>query len=210
MHAIDDATSTRMPSDVGTGSLALGPEQADALLKLLRVKVLWCLRDPASTYSVAAQLGEDVDRVKYHVDALARVGLIEEAGIRGGKRIYRACADSLTMPMDLCRPGGPDASGGDAQLIARMIDGLLKAPHDARSTTRHAPATTFTAVCTATLRTDAPRYAFLFAELEEAFRAITSKYSDPELAATDEHAVQVVLTCRAGEGPVAAGTTIQS
>ncbi|MDF5755921.1 helix-turn-helix domain-containing protein [Spongiactinospora sp. TRM90649] len=89
-------------------------EQAEALLKPVRVEVLRRLAEPRSCTEVARELGQTPQRVYYHVKQLVAVGLAEQVGerrVRGiSEGVYQAVARSYWLSPALVGRIGPRRS----------------------------------------------------------------------------------------------------
>jgi DNA-binding transcriptional ArsR family regulator len=81
------------------------PRQLQALADPARVAILDALREPGSAASVARELGRSRQGVNYHVKALLKAGLLQEAGTRQTgnfiEQLYQAAARRFIVPPDL-------------------------------------------------------------------------------------------------------------
>ena len=138
-----------MPTDATTNKTGTGPPaRRDVILVLLRASA-----EPRSIASVADELGVHPNTVRFHIDALARAGRVEQvlgdsAGrgrppilFRASRRMdptgptnYRLLAGILTGYV----AGHPDAAAVAAQLGRSTSPALMpsSAPHRAPSKTR--------------------------------------------------------------------------
>lgn len=108
------------------------PAAAAAVLNPLRSRILAALREPGSSTSVSAVLGEPRQKVNYHLRALEAVGLVElvEERPRRGltERVVVASARSYVVSTTALGEGGADPSRTDrwssrylVALGARMV-----------------------------------------------------------------------------------------
>ena len=108
------------------------PAAAAAVLDPLRSRILAALREPGSSTSVSAVLGEPRQKVNYHLRALEAVGLVElvEERPRRGltERVVVASARSYVVSTTALGEGGADPSRTDrwssrylVALGARMV-----------------------------------------------------------------------------------------
>ncbi len=104
-------------------------EQAEALLKPLRVEILRRLHEPRSCTAVAGEIGQTPQKVYYHVKRLEAAGLVEQVAerrVRGiTEGVYQAAGRSYWLSPAVVGALGPrptDASslGGLLELVEQV------------------------------------------------------------------------------------------
>ena len=179
--------------------LVLDSAQADTLLRLTRLRLLLSLSEPRTTQDLAATLMFDPDKVKYHLDSLLRVGLVEEAGHQRGRRVlYRRIGDSYQLPPALFATNGRGHGPSPfASLLEPLQNGHTSCPDGSAA---------FSGTTAAAVSADAD-LTFLFAELQQAFKTIAAKYSNGSPAGSDR--VNIVMTCQTSQATATHNTSVR-
>jgi DNA-binding transcriptional ArsR family regulator len=111
------------------------PEQAMALLNPLRGEIVARLMKPASAAEVARQLGEQPQRVNYHLKALEKAGLVERVGSRQVRNLvellYRAVAKSFVLAESLSMKPETIQKLKDQSALAHLINTSERIKRDA-------------------------------------------------------------------------------
>jgi DNA-binding transcriptional ArsR family regulator len=111
------------------------PEQAMALLNPLRGEIVARLMEPASAAEVARQLGEQPQRVNYHLKALEKAGLVERVGSRQVRNLvellYRSIAKSFVLAESLSMKQETMQKLKDQSALAHLIDTSERIKRDA-------------------------------------------------------------------------------
>jgi DNA-binding transcriptional ArsR family regulator len=111
------------------------PEQAMALLNPLRGEIVARLMEPASAAEVARQLGEQPQRINYHLKALEKAGLVERVGSRQVRNLvellYRSIAKSFVLAESLSMKPETMQKLKDQSALAHLIDTSERIKRDA-------------------------------------------------------------------------------
>ncbi|RBQ20424.1 ArsR family transcriptional regulator [Spongiactinospora rosea] len=174
-------------------------EQAEALLKPMRVEVLRRLAEPSSCTEVAKQLGQTPQRVYYHVKQLVAVGLAEQVSerrVRGiNEGIYQAVARSYWLSPALVGRLGPRRSE-DRLSLGYVLSLVEEVQADIANLDRTAPELPSLGISGQVCLPEERRPEFL-ADLREAMQGLFEKYGGAEGSS-----FRVALVCYpAAEGP---------
>ncbi|PZG43837.1 ArsR family transcriptional regulator [Spongiactinospora gelatinilytica] len=179
-------------------------EQAEALLKPMRVEVLRRLAEPHSCTEVAKQLGQTPQRVYYHVKQLVAVGLAElvsERRVRGiNEGVYQAVARSYWLSPALVGRLGPRRSE-DRLSLGYLLSLVEEVQADIANLDRTAPDLPSLGISGQVCLPEERRPEFL-ADLREAMQGLFEKYGGAEGST-----FRVALVCYpAAQEPPAAPT----
>lgn len=175
------------------------PTTAIAALDPLRARILATLREPGSSTSVAAALGESRQKVNYHLRTLEAVGLVElvEERPRRGltERIVVATAGSYVVSTTALGPGGADPARTDhlssrylVALGARLVREVGALARGAGRAGR--PLATLAIDTEVRFASAAERAAFTD-ELAASVRALVARYHDEGAPGGRRHRVMV-------------------
>ncbi len=185
------------------------PTTAVAALDPLRARILATLREPGSSTSVAAALGESRQKVNYHLRTLEAVGLVElvEERPRRGltERIVVATARSYVVSTAALGPGGADPARTDrlssrylVALGARLVREVGALARGAERVGR--PLATLAIDTEVRFASAAERAAFTD-ELAASVRALVARYHDEAAPAGRRHRVLVAAHPMPRPGP---------
>ncbi len=191
-------------------------EQANALLKPLRIDLLKRLGEPRTCPELGAALDQPAQNVYYHIKALEKAGLVEkvdEQRVRGAvEGYYQAKARSYWLSPALVGRVGGERTARE-QTALRYLLSLAEDMHNEvghlgqRSAGgQDVPALALTAHI---YLPDARRRAEFLAEVQQLFEQLASKYGTPvDLAdVQDEAGFRLILACYPADSTPLAGST---
>ena len=141
------------------------PAAVRVLLDPLRSRIFELLRTPRSIPELGGELGAPADRLYYHVNRLARAGLVEETGTRRTgrhtERLFARSAERIRFTGDLALDGHRPLRAFTDELDEALAGA---APDDPASVVYHAGGLTEDRA----------------AELGDRLRALIAEYDDPD------------------------------
>ena len=177
------------------------PEQAEALLHPLRLKLLRRTDEPRTCTELAEALGETPQKIYYHVKVLERAGALQKVEERRVRAIqegyYQATARSYWLAASLVgRIGGPPRARDQMSLgfLLGLAEELQTDVGRLAATERETPSLGFSAQIR--LAKPAERTAFL-TDVQNAIQSIARKYgaAGPLRPKGDPNTFRLVFAC---------------
>jgi len=107
--------------------------RASVLLDPLRLRILECARQPASSTEIAARLSLPRQKVNYHVRALHRARFLERAGQKKKRNLierrFQATAEAYVLAPEVLGPAGADTAKIEDTFSAAYLMALASRLH---------------------------------------------------------------------------------